>query len=65
MADLAFNFGVDFEAILGEGKRGKARGLVGHFARRGFLEVLVDQLTTERPHVDWHGALLDTSELAE
>lgn len=63
LADLAYEFGVDFEAILGNSKRGKARGLVGHFARRGFLEVLVNQLATERPHYDWHGALLETGEL--
>lgn len=60
---MAYDFGVDFGAILGEGTKRKARSLVGHFARRGFLEVLVNQLATERPHVDWHGALLDTNEL--
>lgn len=63
LADLSYEFGIDYEAVLGTGVKNKARGLVGHFARRGYLEVLVNQLAMERPHVDWHGALLDTNEL--
>lgn len=63
LSELAYQLGVDYEAILGEGKRGKVRGFVGHFARRGFLDLLVNQLATERPHFDWHLALLDTAEL--
>lgn len=63
LSELAYELGVDYEALLGEGKRGKIRAFVGHFARRGFLDVLVSQLTQERPHYDWHAALLETGEL--
>ncbi|NJN54486.1 MAG: hypothetical protein HC804_06875 [Anaerolineae bacterium] len=63
LSELAYELGVDYEALLGEGKRGRIRAFVGHFARRGFLEILVNQLAQERPHFDWHAALLDTGEL--
>lgn len=63
LEDLALDVGVNYQAILGEGLRGKAMGLVSHFARHGRLDLLVNQLATERPHIDWHGALLDTNEL--
>lgn len=63
LEDLALDVGVNYQAILGEGLRGKAMGLVSHFARHGRLDLFVDQLVTERPLVDWHTMLLDTGEL--
>jgi len=63
LREMAHEMGVHYDAILGTGLRGKIAGVVEHFARHGILAELVDYLATERPHVDWHGALLDTSEL--
>lgn len=63
MVDLAYEVGVNYEALLGQGLTGKAQALVSHFARRELLPEFVNQLTDERPSVDWHTALIDTSEL--
>ncbi len=61
---MAFEFGIDPETLNGQNKTGRARALVQHFGRRGLLDTLLAQLVEERPHVDWHSALLDTGELA-
>jgi hypothetical protein len=63
LAELAMDVGINYEAILGDGLRGKAAGMVTHFARHGRLDLFVNQLVQERPLVDWHTMLLDTSEL--
>lgn len=63
LIDMAMEMGVNYHAILGNGLRGKITGIVEHFARHGILPELVNYLATERPHVDWHGALIDTNEL--
>lgn len=63
LIDLSMELGVNYQAILGNGLRGKVTGVVDHFARHGILGELVNQLAEERPHFDWHGVLIDTSEL--
>jgi len=63
LSEFALDMGLDYEAILGEGLKGKILGMVSHFARHGHMELFVNQLETERPHVLWHTMLLDTSEL--
>jgi hypothetical protein len=63
LSEAAIENGINYAAILGNGLRGKVAGVVEHFARHGILPELVDYLATERPHVDWYGMLLDTSEL--
>jgi len=63
LIDMAMEMDINYHAILGNGLQGKVTGVVTHFARHGILAELVDYLATERPHVDWHGALIDTNEL--
>ena len=63
LIEFAADVGLDYETILGEGLRGKIMAFVAHFGRHGHIDILVNQLTTERPHVDWLTMLLDTSEL--
>ena len=57
-----YEFGLDYEAMIGS-KSVKARELVAHFGRRELLDTLLTQLAEERPHVNWHAALLDTGAL--
>lgn len=63
LRDTAMENGINYDAILGNGLRGKVTGVIEHFARHGILAELVDYLATERPHVDWHTMVLDTREL--
>lgn len=63
LREMSHEMGVNYDAILGSGLRGKITGVIEHFARHGILAELVDYLTTERPFVEWHTMLLDTSEL--
>lgn len=50
---LTFDLGIDYESIVGEGKRGKIRALVSHFYRRNTLDVFVGLLAAERPNIAW------------
>lgn len=63
LREMALEMGVNYDAILGSGLKGKIAGIVDRFAKHGILPELVDVLVTERPHVDWVGMLLDTNEL--
>jgi hypothetical protein len=49
---LAFELGVDYDSLSGEGKSGKARELVGYVERRAQLPALVAAVRQARPFVD-------------
>ena len=63
LREMSHEMGVNYDAILGAGLRGKVTGVIEHFARHGIFVELVDYLTTERPHVNWHMMIMDTDEL--
>jgi hypothetical protein len=50
---LCADLGVDFEDLPGQGKAGKARGLVAFLERRGRLSELAKICFQQRPHVSW------------
>ncbi len=50
---LAFDLGMDFEELGGEGKTAKARELVSYARRHGHLEALLRLAAAQRPHVAW------------
>lgn len=52
-SSLCFELGIDPEALAGEGKKDKARELIGYCQRRGRMTALMQQLETERPHLTW------------
>ena len=45
---LAFDLGVDFDALPGDGKAAKARELLAHLERRGEVRSLVAWLRSNR-----------------
>jgi len=50
---LCSDLGADYEDLPGQGKAGKARGLVAFLERRGSLPQLVKICSHQRPHVSW------------
>lgn len=55
LRDLAFDLGVDYESLPGQGKADKARELVAHLERRGRLDELREQLQRLRPGMSRNG----------
>lgn len=53
LKDLAFNLGVDYEIIEGDGKGNKAREIIRYFKRRGELQVLFEYCLINRPNAKW------------
>lgn len=51
---LAFEAGIDPENVRGSTHKARALAFVSHVARRGWLDILLNTLTDERPHVNWH-----------
>ncbi len=49
---------VDYEDLPGQGKAGKARGLIAFLERRGRIPELIEICSRQRPHVRWE----DTSD---
>lgn len=50
---LCSDLRVDYEDLPGQGKSGKARGLVAFLERHGYLPELVKTCSQQRPHVSW------------
>jgi hypothetical protein len=57
---LCSDLGADYEDLPGQGKGGKARGLVAFLERRGRLSELAKICSRQRPHVSWE----DTPDLS-
>lgn len=53
LANLAYDVGLDYDGLNGEGKAARARAFVAHFGKRGLLDVLLKELGEERPNVEW------------
>lgn len=53
LSTLAFDLGIDFDNIGGEGKEGKARELVKYCYRNGRLEELLAAARQAKPKADW------------
>lgn len=51
--DICFEFGVDFEHLEGDEKRGKIRSLIIYFYQRKTLPLLADHLQLIRPNTQW------------
>ena len=58
LTTLAYEFGLEYEELGGNGRLAKSQALVGHFGRRDLLDTLLAQLMEERPNVDWYGILV-------
>lgn len=54
--DLCFRLGVEYEDVMGAGKRDKARELVTQMDRHGRIADLLTQVTALRPKVAWQDA---------
>jgi hypothetical protein len=53
LRDLAFQLGIDYDGLPGDGKADKARELVQYLERRGRSPELVAICLQQRPNVDW------------
>lgn len=51
--EIAFAVGVDFDALIGESKRGKVLSLVQEMDRQNRLDQLHNEVRKRRPNVDW------------
>jgi CheY-like chemotaxis protein len=53
LRNLAFDLGVDYESLPGEGKADKARELILFFQHRDRLLELIEAAKSLRPHIPW------------
>jgi hypothetical protein len=53
LIDLCFEFGVNYDKLLGVGVRGKSRSLIEYMERHASVYKLLDECNRRRPHVDW------------
>ena len=53
LQDLCFDLSVNYEGLSGEGKNGKARGLIEHLNRHGRILELVRTGEQMRPDINW------------
>ncbi len=58
---LCFDLGIDWDDLPAQGKAGKVRELVSHFAQRRRIEELIQFLERRRPDISWSdiGEMLD------
>lgn len=52
LRNLCFLLGLDYDAIPGSGRSGKAREIVSYFQRREDLDALTDALNRLRPDIE-------------
>ncbi|KAA3664183.1 MAG: hypothetical protein DWQ04_07040 [Chloroflexi bacterium] len=53
LRELCWNFDLEYDDIEGKTRAEKIRSFVMYFYRRNTLDVLIEWLISERPHVEW------------
>lgn len=53
LRDLCMDFGMDYEDVDGATRMEKINGLVDRFYRHNTLDVFINWLSGQRPHVAW------------
>ena len=50
---LCFDFGIDYDSIEGDTKKGKIISFVLHFYKNNTLQIITDFLAADRPNYKW------------
>jgi len=57
---LCFDFGIDYDSIEGDTKKGKIISFVLHFYKNNTLQIITDFLAADRPNYKWRTAGFST-----